>query len=93
MKKEEITQQEPVFVPAKPGEKAPEGVWVPNRRERRKMKKNQVKIGNIFTAKEAMENKAFRQDLCKKLLEDLKVRAEQHLQELEKEENNNETAN
>lgn len=70
-------QTEPVFVPAKPGEKAPKGVWVPNRKERRFMKKHETKIEGLLTAKEAMQNKNFKQSLYKDLLENLKKKQEE----------------
>lgn len=67
---------EPVFVPAKPGEQAPAGVWVPPRAYRRAMKKKKVKYTNLLTGKDVMANEDFANGLYKDLLENLKKKVE-----------------
>lgn len=86
----------PLWEPAKPGEEAPEGVWVPNRFIRRQMskKKNQKKgIKNLFGATKKAEryskkDKEFRQELYKELYENLKKKTE-NIEEKLKEKNEN----
>lgn len=66
---------EPIFVPAKPEDKLPEGIWLPNRAERRAIKKNKKKhpeaANYIENIKALTKTKEFKQNLYKDLLENL----------------------
>ena len=92
-KKDDQSKQELpelTWEPAKPGEKPPKEVWIPNRRERRKMKKsrnknmrflgNAVEQANVY----ARNNPEFKQDVYRALYENLKRLAEEKKEELSK---------
>lgn len=77
--------------PAKPGEKPPKEVWIPNRRQRRAMKKSKNKnmqfMGNILEQANdyAKTNPEFKQDVYRALYENLKKLAEEKKEELSEE--------
>lgn len=87
----ETAEVKPIFEPAKEGDVLPEGIWIPNRKERRLIKKNKEKNTKkiIGSFKDFLYSEYFFQDLYKDLYENLKKKRI----ELEKEEENNATAN
>lgn len=93
MNKEEMAA---LWEPAKPGEEAPEEVWVPNRVQRRAMgkKKNQRKglknlLGLTKNAKEFVkDDKDFRQQMYKELYENLKNKTENIEEKLKEQDEN-----
>lgn len=83
----------PAWEDAKPGETL-ENVWIPNRRDRRKMVKNQKKKQKLFSKvlgkseDYAKNNKDFRQNIYKALYENLKEKTKNIEEKLREEQNN-----
>lgn len=82
-----------VFEPAKEGEKLPEGIWIPNRRERRIMKKRGNKAEKamakfyqnaIDDAREYVNTPNYKNEIYKALYEKVKIRNEELEKEIEK---------
>ena len=82
-----------VFKPAKEGEKPPEGIWIPNRRERRIMKKHGNKAEKamakfyqnaIDDAREYVNTPNYKNEIYKALYEKVKTRNEELEKEIEK---------
>ncbi len=108
MEKVEVTASaQDLWEPAKPGETL-DNVWIPNRRERRKMlsgkgvKKNKKRamkfMGQLLDAaeKSAKESPEFRQDVYKALYENLQKMTEnieEDLKQKNEEENNKQCKN
>lgn len=93
MEKVKVTASaQDLWEPAQPGETL-ENVWVPNRRERRKMlqaknkKKGMKLLGKAFQKAEnyAKANPNFKQELYKALYENLKNKANEKEEEFKKE--------
>lgn len=86
-----------LWEPAQPGETL-ENVWIPNRRQRRKMlnakgkKRGMRQMGKILQATEdyAKTNPDFKKELYKALYENLKVKAADVEEQFKKEQENNE---
>lgn len=85
MKKEQI----PLWEPAKPGETL-EDVWIPNRKERRKLLKGKKREQKLFgkmlqqTEKAVKSNPDKRQEIYKALYENLRQMTENIEEELQK---------
>ena len=79
-----MSEQELVFVPKKEGEEIPEGLWIPNRKQRRALMKNRKKIQQHASEEavaylNAVEEYSktdgnFKQQIYKALLERIKER-------------------
>lgn len=89
-----ISDEDLVFVPAEPGEEAPEGVYVPrlNREQRRWLEraKNRRKLAKaqekspkfvMPAAKEVLKDEGFSNDLYRGLLENLQKKIEESKEE------------
>lgn len=94
MEEEKFVPSEPVFVPAKEGEEAPEGVFVPvlNRQQRRALehdKSNKMTRGDFIKAlmpsgKELLANPEFRADIYKRLYENYMQKKDKFIEENKK---------
>ena len=91
----ETTKQTPVFEPAKEGDVLPEGIWLPNRAERRALKKMKKLRGQdskldeyINLAQKTTKSEDFKQYVYMKTLEKLKEKSmEERLEEKEQKAN------
>lgn len=81
----------PAFEPAKEGEEPPKNIWIPNRRERRLMKKRGNKIEKamskfyqeaITDAKEYVNTSNYKNEIYKALYEKVKARNEEMEREI-----------
>ena len=86
----EPKEWKPLFEPAKPDELPPENIWIPNRRERRAMKKHGNKMEKAMSkfyqeaindARDYVNTPDYKNEIYKALYEKTKARNE----ELEKE--------
>ena len=86
----ESKEWKPLFEPAKPDELPPENIWIPNRRERRAMKKHGNKMEKAMSkfyqeaindARDYVNTPDYKNEIYKALYEKTKARNE----ELEKE--------
>lgn len=86
----ELKEWKPLFEPAKPDELPPENIWIPNRRERRAMKKHGNKTEKAMSkfyqeaindARDYVNTPDYKNEIYKALYEKTKARNE----ELEKE--------
>lgn len=86
----EQTAETPLWEPAKPNE-VPKDIWIPNRRERRLMKKNSKNKNKNLQAMSmlfeganafAKNNPQFKQDIYKALYENLKKLEKEKEEEL-----------
>lgn len=83
--------EKPVFVPAQDGDVLPEGIWLPNRAERRALKKMKKFKGHdekldeyIDLAQKTTKSEDFKQYMYMKTLEHLKEKSlEERLKEKE----------
>lgn len=90
-----VTKQTPTFEPAKDGDVLPEGIWLPNRAERRALKKMKKFRGQdskldeyINLAQKTTKSEDFKQYVYMKTLEKLKEKSmEERLKEKEQKEN------
>ena len=87
---DEPKEWKPLFEPAKPDELPPENIWIPNRRERRAMKKHGNKMEKAMSkfyqeaindARDYVNTPDYKNEIYKALYEKTKARNE----ELEKE--------
>lgn len=87
---DELKEWKPAFEPAKPDELPPENIWIPNRRERRAMKKHGNKMEKAMSkfyqeaindARDYVNTPDYKNEIYKALYEKTKARNE----ELEKE--------
>ena len=93
MEKVKVTASaQDLWEPAQPGETL-ENVWIPNRKERRRMlnakgrKRGLRTLGQMFQKTEnyAKQNPEFKQELYKALYENLKIKAAEKEEEFKKE--------
>lgn len=91
----ETMKEAPVFEPAKEGDVLPEGIWLPNRAERRALKKMKKFRGRdskldeyINLAQKTTKSEDFKQYVYMKTLEKLKEKSmEERLEEKEQKSN------
>lgn len=79
-----------LFEPAKPGEEPPKDIWIPNRKERRLMKKRGARAAakmyddSIAAARSHLNQPDYKNEIYKALYERVLQRKEEALKELEK---------